>query len=104
MRELQAHAARYGEHEAEQPNELRSTLFPDPRPGVFGLLRDLQNLVVMATENAVTLTSALKAVHALRDEALLALCCHLEDQTKRQQAWLLAQVERPSARTLVVPQ
>lgn len=101
---LEPHASRYGAHNAEQPVKLRETLFPAARPGSFGLLRDLQNLVLLATESQGAVTSLIRAAHELRDEALLDTCRHLKEQTKRQLAWLQTQVKHRSAHTLVVPQ
>lgn len=101
---LRPHIAHYEEHEAEQPHKLRETLFPTARPGAFGLLRDLQNLVLLATESEGAVTSLTKAAHELGDAALCSTCGHVKEQTKRQLAWLLTQVKHRSAHTLVVPQ
>jgi hypothetical protein len=79
-------------------------LFPAARAGAFGLLRDLHNLVLMATECQVALTTLTKAARELRDEPLLQTCEHIEEQTKRQLAWLQTQIQHRSAHTLVVPQ
>src|SRR5204862_514042 len=83
VQRLRPHVARYDKEEADQSARLRETLFPAARPGAFGLLRDLQNLVVMASQSEVMLTSVLKTAQELRDEALLAVCGHLQEQTKR---------------------
>src|SRR5262249_6813338 len=68
-----------------------------------GLLRDLHDLAVLASEAHLTLTVLMQAAKALRDEALLKFCEHLDEQTRRQQAWLLTQVNQRAAHTLVVP-
>lgn len=104
VQQFRPHGERYQTHEAKQPSKLRETLFPEARPGAFGLLRDLQNLVLLATESDGAVTSLTKAAHELRDEALLRVCGHVKEQTKRQLAWLLTQVKHRSAHTLVVPQ
>ena len=46
--------ARYGEEKSEEPDRLMSALFNKPRPGSMGLLRDLQDLWLMADEAEVT--------------------------------------------------
>jgi len=104
LRTLRPPVKRNGKHEAEQPARLRDTLFPAARPGAFGLLRDLQNLVLLATASQGAVTSLTKAAHELRDAALLTACGRVKELTQRQLAWLLTQVMHRSAHTLVVPQ
>jgi ferredoxin-nitrate reductase len=101
---LRPFAERYGRREAGEPGDLRSTLFPATRGGSFGLLRDLHTLYVMSCEVHVALTIVTQASKELRDESLLAVCMHLDEQNKRQQAWLMTQIEHRAPHTLVVPQ
>jgi ferredoxin-nitrate reductase len=101
---LQPFTKRYGEHKAEEPNNLRTTLFPTVRAGSFGVLRDLHGLYVMASEIHIALTIVMQASKELRDEELLDACIHMDEQNKRQQAWLLTQIEHRAPHTLVVPQ
>jgi ferredoxin-nitrate reductase len=101
---LQPFTKRYGEHEAEEPNNLRTTLFQTVRAGSFGVLRDLHGLYVMASEIHIALTIVMQASKELRDEELLDACIHMDEQNKRQQAWLLTQIEHRAPHTLVVPQ
>jgi ferredoxin-nitrate reductase len=103
-RQLAPFVAKYGEREAEEPDKLRATLFPTVRAGSFGLLRDLHALYVMASEVHVSLTIVMQASKELRDEELLSGCIHLDEQNKRQQAWLVTQIEHRASHILVVPQ
>src|SRR5205085_4343646 len=59
---------RYGERAAGEPNSLREALFPAARSGAYGLLRDLHDLNLLATESHLTLTAVTKAAEALRDD------------------------------------
>lgn len=101
---LKPFGEKYGRHDREEPEELRDTLFPAVRAGAFGLLRDLHALFVMASEVHVALTIVMQASKELRDEELLAACMHMDEQNKRQQAWLMTQIEHRAPHTLVVPQ
>ena len=78
-------------------------MFPAPRPGAFGALRDLQGLEVLAAAVHAANTVLSQAAQALRDTDLMAACGHAEEQIRRQEAWLHTQVLHRSAHTLVVP-
>jgi anaerobic selenocysteine-containing dehydrogenase len=95
---------RYGEQEAEEPDNLRTTLFPAVRAGAYGVLRDLHALFVMASDVHIALAIVMQCSKELRDEELLDVCIHLDEQNKRQQAWLVTQIEHRASHTLVVPQ
>jgi anaerobic selenocysteine-containing dehydrogenase len=101
---LRPFAEEYGEHGEKEPGKLRATLFPAVRPGSFGVLRDLHGLYVMASEIHVALAVVMQASKELRDEELLDACIHMDEQNKRQQAWLMTQIEHRAPHTLVVPQ
>jgi hypothetical protein len=58
----------------------------------------------MASEIHVALTIVMQASKELRDEELLATCMHMDEQNKRQRAWLITQIEHRASHTLVVPQ
>lgn len=93
----------YGCHEAKEAEKLRQTLFPTPRAGAFGLLRDLHGLFLLASEIHVALSIVMQAAKQLRDESLVQCCVHLDEQNKRQQAWLMTQIQHRAPHTLVVP-
>ena len=97
-------ADRYGESEADEAEDLRDTLLPSVRAGSFGVLRDLHSLYLMASEIHISLAIVMQASKELRDEELLDICMHMDEQNKRQQAWLITQIEHRASHTLVVPQ
>ncbi len=94
---------RYGRHDVEGPDRLRKALFPGPRAGSFGLLRDVHALLLMAYEVQVTLTAVLQAAQELRDSRLVEECVHQVGQNRRQVAWLEEQIKHRAGHTLVVP-
>jgi anaerobic selenocysteine-containing dehydrogenase len=100
---LRPFADRYGAPEAAEPNELREILLPAVRAGAYGLLRDLHDLAVLASDSHLTLAIVAQAAKALRDDGLLKLCEHLNEQTRLQHAWLLTHAKHRAAHTLVVP-
>jgi len=101
---LKPFGEKYGRHETKESEKLRGTLFPAARAGAFGILRDLHALFVMASEIHVALAIVMQASKELRDEELLGNCIHMDEQNKRQQAWLMTQIEHRASHTLVVPQ
>lgn len=101
---LRPFADKYGAHEAKEPSRLRTTLFPTVRAGAFGVLRDLHALYVMTSEIHISLAIVMQSAKELRDEELLDVCIETDERNKRQQAWLVTQIEHRASHTLVVPQ
>lgn len=58
----------------------------------------------MSAEVHVSLAIIMQASKELRDDDLLAVCIYLDEQNKRQQAWLTTQIEHRAPHMLVVPQ
>src|SRR3712207_6158304 len=94
----------YGRRGAGEPSDVRSAVLPTLPSGSFGLLRDLHALYVMSAEVHISLAIVMQASKELRDDELLAVCIYLDEQNKRQQAWLVTQIEHRAPHTLVVPQ
>jgi len=65
-----------------------SALFAGPRKGSAGLLNDLLELALLAGEAQALWALAGQGAHALRDDALLAICTTLPSQIDRQKIWL----------------
>ena len=70
IEELGPFIATYGRQPEKEPRALRQTLFPKPRAGSFGLLRDLHALHVLAADAQVATKIVKDAARELRDEAL----------------------------------
>jgi ferredoxin-nitrate reductase len=103
MDRLQPVLNRYGKHQDGSAERLRKSLFPAPRHGDFGLLRDLHSLYVLAAELIITSEIAIHAAQEIRDEALVSLCNFAREQSRRQEIWCLTQSQDNAAQALVVP-
>ncbi len=100
---LEPFRQKYGRRDSKEPERLRKEMFGSDHFGALGLLRDLQNLFVQATEIEVLLTTVMQASKALRDRELLTVCHHLQGQNKRQLAWLDTEIKHRAPHTLTVP-
>lgn len=95
-------AEKYGEQKADE-SALRKALFPAPRPGPFGALRDLHALSVLAADVQGSVVVLIQVAQGLRarptpDATLLA-----DEHVKRAAVWLQNQVKHRAVHTLVVP-
>ncbi len=95
--------ARYGERHSNQPEQLRRTLFQEPRSGAIGLLRDLHDTSVLAQEVLGGWTVLAQAARALRDIEFQRLCRRLSAETQRQMDWLHTQLVEAAPEVLTVP-
>ncbi len=100
---LRPFTERYGERSEREPKALRQTLFPKPRAGSFGLLRDLHALHVLADDVHIATKVVKDAARALRDDELHNLALHLYGQNQRQQAWVDTMIKENAAQAVVVP-
>lgn len=88
MRVLQPILDRYGEQPVVAPLILHTVLFKGPRVGAHGLLRDLQDLTLLATDVHANWTVLSLAAKAIRDVELQTACKESSGQTLRQLDWL----------------
>jgi hypothetical protein len=93
---------RYGEQRSEEPERLYHDLFDETRSGSFGLLRDLQDLYVMANFCDITWTMIGQAAQGSRDRELLETVNSLEGQTLTQIKWLKTRMKQAAPQTLLV--
>ncbi len=93
---------RYGEEADDEPERLHSDLFQGTRSGGLGLLRDLHDLHLMATECEVTWTIVGQAAQGARDEELLALVDAAEADLAVHVAWLRPRMKQAAPQALVV--
>jgi hypothetical protein len=64
---LEPFARRYAEEAPDEPDRLHSELFRGTRTGGLGLLRDLQDLYLMAAECDICWTVVAQAAQGVRD-------------------------------------
>lgn len=100
--ELKPFVAKYSEERNKEPDRMLKTLFDKPRKGSLGMLRDLHDLWLMASETQLSCILLRQASDGLRDKELTALCNKIEKTAKRQLAWLLTRMKSAAPQTLIV--
>lgn len=100
---LRPFAERYGEEEESEPDRLHNDLFGDgTRSGSLGLLRDLHDLVLMATECDISWTVVGQAAKGAKDNELVQVVDRCEQDTSRQLLWLTSRMKQAAPQVLVV--
>jgi hypothetical protein len=95
-------AERYGEDAPDEPDRLHSELFRGPRSGGLGLLRDLHDLYLMATECDLAWTLVGQAAQGARDRELLAVVARCEGEAAIQFKWLRTRMKEAAPQALEV--
>ncbi|MEW2330442.1 hypothetical protein AB0880_21820 [Micromonospora chersina] len=99
---LEPFARRYAEEAPAEPDRLHSELFSGTRTGPIGLLRDLQDLYLMAAECDICWTVVGQAAYGARDEDLLGVVKACEQETAIQLTWLRTRMKQAAPQALVV--
>ncbi|WP_369070257.1 hypothetical protein [Kineococcus terrestris] len=94
-------AERYGERPDDEPERLHAQGLPGVRSGGVGLLRDLQDLYVLASFVDVTWTVLGQAAQGVRDRELLGVVRSCEEDTRRQLVWLLTRLKQAAPQALI---
>jgi hypothetical protein len=100
--QLQPFADRYGEDAPEEPDRLHTEIFGGSREGGLGLLRDLQDLYLMAAECDIAWTLVGQAAQGARDIDLLGVVNSCEGETAIQMQWLKTRMKQAAPQALVV--
>jgi hypothetical protein len=95
-------ADRYGEQADDEPERLHSDLFRGSRQGGLGLLRDLHDLYLMASESDISWTVIGQAAQGARDTDLRDAVDACEHDTTVQLAWLRTRMKSAAPQALVV--
>jgi hypothetical protein len=95
-------AARYRRGGDPSPERLHSAIFQGPRTGGLGLLRDLQDLYLMAAECDLAWTVVGQAAQGTRDAELLDVVSGCDAETARQLAWARSRIKEAAPQALVV--
>ena len=93
---------RYGDHPAPPPDRLHVPGIEQPRAGGLGTLRDLHELVDIASHLHIAWTIVGQAAQGNRDDELAQLATDAEGELAAHMAWLTTQVKTASAQTLLV--
>jgi hypothetical protein len=93
---------RYGEDPSDnEPERLHAQGLSETRSGPVGLLRDLQDLYLLASLVDVTWTMVKQAGSALRDKELLAVVEQCDAETAVQLRWLRTRMKQAAPQALV---
>ncbi|EHR61740.1 hypothetical protein [Saccharomonospora cyanea] len=92
---------RYGEHREAEPERLHAAGLEHTRSGPVGLLRDLQDLHMLASLTDMTWTVVGQAAQGLRDRELLHVIDTCEPETRRQLVWLRSRIKQAAPQALI---
>lgn len=92
---------RYGEHREEEPERLHATGLDTTRTGPVGLLRDLQDLYMLASLTEMTWIVVGQAAQGLRDHELLEIVSAAEQETTRHLSWLRTRIKQSAPQALI---
>ncbi len=98
---LQPFVERYGEEAPAEPERLHNDLFGGTRQGGIGLLRDLHDLYLMATEVDISWLVVLQAAQGARDKALLEIVTECDRETGIQLLWLKSRIKQAAPQALL---
>ncbi|THG33021.1 hypothetical protein [Naasia lichenicola] len=93
---------RYGEQPDDEPERFHAAALTETRTGGLGLLRDLQDVYLLATLVDMTWTLVKQAGQALRDDELLAVVAACEAETAVQLRWLSTRMKQAAPQALLV--
>jgi hypothetical protein len=94
---------RYGEQkDVDEPEHLRADVLTTTREGEIGLLRDLQDLHLLATLVLSTWTVIAQGAQGLREHQLLEIANASRAETTRQLTWLTTRMKQAAPQTLIV--
>lgn len=99
---LEPFAKRYSEEAPTEPDRLHSELFRGTRTGGIGLLRDLQDLYLMAAESDITWTVVGQAARGVRDTDLVDVVAACEGRTANHMRWLRTRMKQAAPQALIV--
>jgi hypothetical protein len=93
---------RYGEDRSDnEPERLHAQGLSETRSGPVGLLRDLQDLYLLASLVDITWMMVKQAGSALRDQELLAVVDQCDAETAVQLRWLQTRMKQAAPQALV---
>ncbi|MEZ0072436.1 hypothetical protein [Planotetraspora sp. GP83] len=101
-RRLEPFVRRYSAGASEEPERLHSALFSGTRPGCLGLLRDLHDVYLLATECEIAWSIVAQGAQGARDEELLEVVRHCGGDTAVQLLWLRTRMRHAAPQALVV--
>jgi hypothetical protein len=95
-------ARRYGEEQVDEPERLHGEALTSTREGGVGLLRDLQDLYLLAALLQTTWTVLEQAAQGARDDELLEVATDCATEVRRTMTWLTTHLKAASPQILLV--
>ncbi|WP_394250693.1 hypothetical protein [Arthrobacter pityocampae] len=93
---------RYGEAKDDEPERLHIDGLSTTRTGPVGLLRDLQDLYLLASLVDITWTMIKQAAQGLRDAELLGVVTACDRETAIQIKWLQTRMKQAAPQALIL--
>jgi hypothetical protein len=94
--------AEFKKEKDDEPEEIFDSVFPKPRIGAFGLLRDLHALSIVVHEAQMCWIVLLQASRALRNAEMEEICLEFGQHFKKETMWLLTKIKNAAPQVLVV--
>lgn len=99
---LQPVIERYGEvPDDDEPERLHAAGVGKARSGPLGMLRDLQDLYLLASLTDITWTAIKQAGQGLRDQELLDIVAKCDGETSVQLRWLRTRMKHAAPQVLI---
>jgi hypothetical protein len=99
---LQPIVDRYGEQREEEPERLHAEGLAATRSGGVGLLRDMQDLYMLASFVDITWTLIGQAARGARDRDVIDIVERCEQEITKQLAWLRTRLKVAAPQALLV--
>jgi hypothetical protein len=93
---------RYGEEKPKEPEKLYHEFLEQTRSGSLGLLRDMQDLYLMASACDMSWTMIGQTAQGLRDRELLEVVNSCEKEMANQMKWIRTRMKVAAPQTLIV--
>lgn len=101
-RRLEPFIRRYSPYAVDEPERMHLALFTGARRGRLGLLRDLHDLYLLATQCEISSTLLAQAAEGVRDEELLDVIRRCAAETSGHLLWLHTLMRQIALQALLV--
>ena len=103
LQKLKVFTKRHGSFPNPDPARVRRSLFHGPRIGGFGLLRDLQDLLLLTHQARTAWTALAQAAREMKEPDMIDTVQECADRTDRQIDWLCTRIKVAAPQALTVP-
>jgi hypothetical protein len=103
LEKLDPFATRYDAIVNPDPGRVRRALFHGPRIAGYGLLRDLQDLLLLAHQARTGWTALMQAAKEMKEADVTEITLACADETDREIDWLCTQIKVAAPQALTVP-